>query len=323
MYKLFTHTDLDGVGCAVLAKIAWGDKVDITFCHNPAEVTKSLLKMYENKSWREYNLVFVTDLSFDAEILKERKIYKEVVRLFDHHGTTVEPFKPYYKWATVEIERNGRLTCGTELFYQYLFKKGLVGNRDYFVEQVRLFDTWDWYTGKSNIPKYLSNLVFKLGLQYFLKNFTERLKTRDVNELTIFNQYERDILVYEDTREQKDIESFMKQTYVCEVESSEICPDETRFKVGVVFNNSLYSSLLGNNMCRDMGVDIAFMVNLNKGRVEVRTAREDIDLGAWMQKFYAGGGHRKAAGGVLDITESVIKKCFDGVGTVKSIEQTK
>ena len=323
MYKLLTHTDLDGVSCAVLAKLAWGENVDITFCRNPADVTKTLLKMYEKEAWKEYNLIYVTDLSFDANILQECKKFKNILRLFDHHETAVEPFRPYFKWATVEVECNGRLTCGTELFYQYLFDKKLVGNREFFVEQVRLFDTWDWYRGTSNLPRYLSNVVLKLGLQYFLRTFAERLKYRDVNELTIFNQYERDILLFDEERETKDVSAFLKQVYICDVESGDICPDEMEFKVGVIFNGSYYSSILGNDMCRDLGVDIAFMVNLNRGRVEVRTARDDIDLGQMMQLFYNGGGHQKAAGGVLDITEGVIKKCLGKFGRVTAIEQVK
>ena len=30
MYKLITHTDLDGVSCAILARIAWDNNVDVT-----------------------------------------------------------------------------------------------------------------------------------------------------------------------------------------------------------------------------------------------------------------------------------------------------
>lgn len=34
MIKLFTHTDLDGVGCAILAQLAFGkDNVDISYCN--------------------------------------------------------------------------------------------------------------------------------------------------------------------------------------------------------------------------------------------------------------------------------------------------
>ena len=34
MIKLFTHTDLDGVGCAILAKLTFGaEAVDIEYCN--------------------------------------------------------------------------------------------------------------------------------------------------------------------------------------------------------------------------------------------------------------------------------------------------
>lgn len=33
-YKLFTHTDLDGVGCAILAYLAFGrENVDVEYCN--------------------------------------------------------------------------------------------------------------------------------------------------------------------------------------------------------------------------------------------------------------------------------------------------
>ena len=32
MVRLFSHSDLDGIGCAVLAKLAFGKDVDISYC---------------------------------------------------------------------------------------------------------------------------------------------------------------------------------------------------------------------------------------------------------------------------------------------------
>lgn len=32
MVKLFSHTDLDGIGCGILAKLAFGKDVDISYC---------------------------------------------------------------------------------------------------------------------------------------------------------------------------------------------------------------------------------------------------------------------------------------------------
>lgn len=321
MYKLITHTDLDGISCAILAKLAWKDQVDVTFCALPSDVTNSLLKLYKEEAWKRYNLIFVTDLSFDASIVKECPKFKNVLRLFDHHQTSVEPFKPYVKWATVLVTLDGRNTCGTELFYRYLRKKGLVGNRDYYVELVRLYDTWDWVKTTSKLPNHLSNLVFKLGLPYFYHTFTERLMYHDVTELNLFNQYERDILSYEEQRERTDVDSFLSQVYFCEVKTNDYFKHDT-YRIGVIFNASYYSSLLGNEMCSKLGVDIALMVNLNRNRIEVRTARDDIDLGTIMRDLYNGGGHAKAAGGNINLAHEVIQKLIAPIGTVTEIKRT-
>ena len=32
MVKLFSHTDLDGIGCGILAKLAFCKDVDISYC---------------------------------------------------------------------------------------------------------------------------------------------------------------------------------------------------------------------------------------------------------------------------------------------------
>jgi len=278
--------------------------------------------MYEKEAWKEYDLIYVTDISFDVSILQQCRKFKNILRLFDHHKTSIEPFAPYFKWATVTITLNERLTCGTELFYQYLRKKNLIGNRDYYVEQVRLYDTWDWSKTNSKLPNYLSNLVMKLGLQYFYHTFTERLTYHDVNELTLFSQYERDILLYDESREQKDIESFLSQVYICEVKNKPDIRHDT-YRIGVIFNASYYSSLLGNEMCSKLGVDIALMVNLNRDKIEVRTARDDIDLGTLMKTLYNGGGHSKAAGGSISLTQNFIHRILSPFGETVHIEQTQ
>ena len=319
MFKLITHTDLDGGSCAVLAKIAWGDEVDISFCHLPSDVNKALVKLAEQEAWKNYKMVYITDLNFDVNILEKLGKLQGSLRMFDHHATSVESFSQYKKWATVRTELDGRLTCGTELFYRYLQSKGRIGNRDYFVEQVRQYDTWDWYSKNNRIAKFLSDIVTKFGLQYFCKTFTERLYSKDINELNIFNQYERDILLFDEDREQKDVAMFIENSYICDVYSDFISPTKKNFRIGVVFNSSLYSSFLGNDMCRKLNVDIAFMVNLNKQKIEVRTANDDINLSQLMKDSFGGGGHQKAAGGFINITEDVIHNLLSSFCIIGSI----
>ena len=316
-YKLFTHTDMDGAGCAILANIAFKNNVDIEYIHNPKELTDSLIKM--GNEYKEYEVVYITDCSFDIEQVNEQnpKVLNHI-KLFDHHKTAIEPFKEY-NWAKVEPMLNNRLTCGTELFYQYLLNKGLITNRDFFVEQVRLYDTWDYNKYPSQIPKYLSSMVFKLGLQYTVNTFSQRLAKKDLNELTLFNEYERTILAYENERETKDIDNFMKLAYIGKVES-----EGKEYSFCLVYNNGLYTSVMGNKICVDYNVDIAFLINLNKDIVGVRSTRTDIDLGAIMKQFYNGGGHPQASGGSIEgIAEQTAKDIVGRMGTVTSINKVE
>ena len=43
--KLFTHTDLDGVGCAILAKLAF-ENVDIEYC-NYDDINQKSKRIYK------------------------------------------------------------------------------------------------------------------------------------------------------------------------------------------------------------------------------------------------------------------------------------
>ena len=63
MIKLITHTDLDGIGCAILAKIAFRDNVEIEYCNNPDGATEALNKL---KAYL-YDSIIVTDISFSPD----------------------------------------------------------------------------------------------------------------------------------------------------------------------------------------------------------------------------------------------------------------
>ena len=47
MVKLFTHTDLDGIGCEILAKIAFGKDVDVTNSE-VSDINKDIKEFLDN-----------------------------------------------------------------------------------------------------------------------------------------------------------------------------------------------------------------------------------------------------------------------------------
>ena len=59
MVKLFTHTDLDGIGCAVLAKLVFSDEVDITYC-DYTNINNNVLE-YLNSCEKLADTVLITD----------------------------------------------------------------------------------------------------------------------------------------------------------------------------------------------------------------------------------------------------------------------
>lgn len=69
MIKLFTHLDLDGVSCAVLARLTFGENVDITYC-NYDEVD-TLVREYISKMDKEHDTCFIVDISIKDDLASE------------------------------------------------------------------------------------------------------------------------------------------------------------------------------------------------------------------------------------------------------------
>ena len=309
MYKLITHNDLDGLGCEILAKLAFGDNINVEYASCPDNVTKILNELIDNNLLNTFDSVFVTDCSFDIALATK---LKNKVKLFDHHKTADE-FNQF-DWAKVSEQIDGRNTCGTELWHNYLLKKGYLSfPRKFFVEQVRLYDTWDWSANPSNLPKYLNDVIYIHGLSNFVDTFAERLSKRDLNELTIFSQTERDLLDREQTRIQKYVNKKNKAAKIVEVDGK---------KIAVNFADDNQSAV-GNAMCNTYDVDYVMMFSLDKSIVSLRSSDDGEDV-ATVAKTIGGGGHQHAAGSPIEetiinnlITE-VLHKVYQGDVTFHS-----
>lgn len=66
--KLFTDTDLDGLGCAIVAKLAFGDDVEVTHCsyRNLNQRVEHFLQNEDNKNIKLY----ITDLAVNEQVEK-------------------------------------------------------------------------------------------------------------------------------------------------------------------------------------------------------------------------------------------------------------
>lgn len=301
MIKLFTHTDLDGIGCAILAKLAFGTEVvDVEYCNY--DDINSRVEEYFN-SGSEYEC-HITDISIDEELAYKINDSEKKYQLLDHHPTALELNK--YEWCKVQIENEDTniKTSGTEMYYHWLVDNGYLSKDDTldkFVELVRNYDTWRWSTlgDEGIICKRVNDLLYLYGREKFID-----WCITEIWESSFPTLYDSDELVLE--IKQKEIDDYVeakdKQLFV-----GDLCGRTC----GFVFAEK-YSSELGNRLCKmHPEFDFVAMINMD-GTVSYRTIKDDIDLGKDVAQVFGGGGHPKAAGSQIskEVQMEIIKKIF-------------
>ncbi|MGM0883096.1 MAG: DHH family phosphoesterase [Bacillota bacterium] len=285
MYLLYTHNDLDGVGCGIVARCAFGGKVEIRY--NSVDGLNLQVERFLEKSRRK-NFLFITDLSVNEA--NEHGLDEFVksggrVKLIDHHKTALHFNK--YPWGSVQVEyENGKLASATSLFYEYLIQNGLLTptkGMDEFVELVRQYDTWEWEKHGSQQAKRLNDLFYMVSLEEFEEKMTERLQK---NEHFSFDEFEEKIL---------DLEEEKIERYVRRKKREIIQTVIHDHYVGVVHAES-YHSELGNELGKENPhLDYIAIMNMGGKKISLRTIHDHIDVSE-IAGLYGGGGHAKASG---------------------------
>lgn len=302
MIKLFTHTDLDGVGCAILAKLAFGNNVDITYCDYD-EINKAVADDLANY----YEAVYITDISINEELAELINESGKIYRLFDHHGTALGLNR--YDWCRVVVELDGIKTSGTELFFKYLEETALLspGESVYkFVEIVRNYDTWRWTTLTDGyICKQYNDLLYIYGRDEFINNMFIWLGMYNFPELT---EDQKSILAIR----QREINEYINYKE-SQIISHNLYFDNRKYFMGIVFAEK-YVSELGNKLSeRHPEFDFIAMIDIGAGKVSYRTVKTNIDLGKDVAAAFGGGGHPQAAGSEFEssfVAESVFMDLF-------------
>jgi len=276
--KLFTHTDLDGIACAIVAKVKY-ENVEIEYCQYNDINEKVTQWLDINPDFDNY-IVFITDISVNEEVADRlNRLEQEnlTIYLYDHHKTAEWLNK--YRWALVKIENQYEKTCGTELFYLY----SIIPYPDAmssFVEHVRMYDTWDWKEQDELYPKQLNDLMYILGRDKFVNRMVDYIKQDRVDFLSM-----ADFELLEIMQEQTDkyIDGLKIFAQVLE-----------GYTVGVVYADRNISEIGSTLSERHPFFDFFLIININQGTVSYRTTG-NIDLSE-IAKRYGGGGHPKASG---------------------------
>ena len=289
MIKLFTHTDLDGVSCEILGKIAFGEDIDVVRC-NYGDIDAKVEEFINSDE--EYDKLFITDISVNKEIADKLLNVSDKVILLDHHKTALWLNEYPYALVQVEDELIGKM-CGAYLFYEYLKKN----HKEFddtpalklFIDYVRMCDTWEWKEKYDNIiPKRLNDLMYIDGPNEFIDKMVYRLG----NNLFIFDDTDLMKLQIEQTY----INSYITQKNETLMINDDLFPGYT---VGITFADK-YISELGNKLCElHPELDFVVLINMSTLAVSYRTVKDDLDLSDIAKRF-GGGGHPKASGSRFD-----------------------
>ena len=289
MIKLFTHTDLDGVSCEILGRIAFGEDIDVVRCGygNIDDKVEEFINSDE-----KYDKLFITDISVKKELADALNNVSDKVILLDHHKTAL--WLNEYPYALVQVEDDsvGKM-CGAYLFYEYLKKN----HKEFddtpalklFIDYVRMYDTWEWKEKYDNIiPKRLNDLMYIDGPNEFIDKMVYRLG----NNLFIFDDTDLMKLQIEQTY----INSYITQKNETLMVNDRLFPGYT---VGITFADK-YISELGNKLCElHPELDFVVLINMSTLTVSYRTVKDDLDLSD-IAKGFGGGGHPKASGSRFD-----------------------
>ena len=142
---ILTHgSDVDGIGCLILARLAFGG-IDYELFSNNSNLEEKFKIYCEKGSLRKYTNIFITDLALFEPLLSivnDDPTLKKKVRIFDHHQGAIDRGCAKYDFAHIIVkDDNGLKKCGTQIFYEYLVKNGYLTRsqiRDEFVELTRL-----------------------------------------------------------------------------------------------------------------------------------------------------------------------------------------
>jgi len=300
--KLFTDSDLDGIGCGVvMSDVCTIDELDITYS-NPRKINEDVTKFITEGSYNDYDMIFITDLSVTPEVAEMinatgASVGKSFWRLIDHHMTGTHLH--IYNWALVQThDDNGELCCGTYLIHR--IHEPLLNNpaiiKD-FVSLVNSYDTFNWVKEDRIEAKHFNDLFGIYGRDRFIVHINEVID----NNSPFIGHTERLVIDIEQERIERHIKNKTKQLRKFKT---------ANYTVGVVFNEK-YVSETGKTLCEnDPELDFMIMLDYGFKTAGMRTIRDDIDLSEIAKRF-GGGGHKKAAGFPIEFYYSALDEIWN------------
>ena len=317
---LFTHTDLDGAGCAVLFKYLCDHRgmTEVEYSIFNADISKLYETVTTAVSSTEVDanteIVFAA-LCCGEELMKRLTERFKTIRVFDHHVTN--------SWANVcpgvdahvyEHNSAGHLESGTSILWsQYrdeLNNPVIVK----FTNAVRSYDNFEFKVIDNPDAIRMNKLFSILGMEAFCTKYSEFLRIQN-SEGTAKHSFVVDAAneIIESVEIIDETLGFVVDTSLkLEREKIDRIVNGTEKKI-MHFDTTIddercviFNVISGMNMS-DLGAQylnahpeysIFIWFDMNRKGFSYRSTRDDIDVSVIASKM-GGGGHPKAAGSLI------------------------
>jgi uncharacterized protein len=312
--KLFTHNDLDGIGCEILGRLAFGDNIDVTIVKNPQDASVKVNEFIAVAGYEDFDKIFITDISVSNEVAQRiEEVNEGNWILLDHHGTA--EYLNEYRWASVRVDGMMGKEAGTNMFFEFLVMQGFFVKEVYrdalsvLVEKIRRYDCWEWKDRFDDKEAgELNQLFYLVGKKSFVSKYIRKFNT--LHQFSFSEGSWREMFDDSD-RTVINLDNSKKEAYIDMKEKQMTIKNILGYKVGVVYSEQ-YTSELGNVLSeRNQELDFIAMIDMGTKKVSYRTVHEHVNLGKDVAKVFGGGGHAKASGSqfssrVLDVAFKVI-----------------
>lgn len=284
--QLFTHTDLDGVGCAVLVQGAVENAAPAQLVDNGSIDERVRAAIAERLPDAPRHRILITDHGVDettAFLIDDWLAAGGQLQLLDHHRSS--DHLATREWATIDEAHSA-----TGLLYTYL------GSPARFHDFAALVEDHDLWRHQDPRSQRLAMLVGLLGAQRFLTRFVADPDVR-------FTEGERLVLELEESR---------RESYLTRKTEQAILRDLRGVAWAFCYAEN-YQSEVSERLMARFGVDATAIVNPSKRTVSLRG--RGVDVAAIAQR-QGGGGHARAAafsfrGAPLEVT---LERFEEGLG---------
>ena len=302
---IFTHNDLDGVGCGVIGKYYFSDAY-VQYCSYDNIDDTLLYFLSHNKNILSEMRIIISDIYYkqeNSDITEMLRMAGELI-ICDHHATSA--------WLNnVDFQHNSFVNviadsdvCGTKILFKILDDLYAMPDSTKileFVENVNSWDVWQWVKQlpeTNDVVKLKDainhNMSFTLnGAVYFygIENFVNKMLMYFHNFID-FDDIVSEKLVEFNTKQINSVTDYIKTHYVYESEHYGKIP-YTIIKLNSP--NISLASLLCKNVMEPDDKFLAIYIDEDKDAISLRCNVEGIDLSV-IAKECEGGGHKDAAG---------------------------